>query len=99
MGGPLAEFTLPSSPHGIDAPVLARRKLAELVVRLLRKFEDVVGDGQDVFVVEHGKKVVRVDTNTWRVRYEEGAIRAIRRGKCVHVEVTFTLVVWPRGYD
>jgi len=58
-----------------------------------------VGDDQGVFVVEHGKKIVRVDTSTWRVRYEEGAVRAVRRGKRVHVEVAFTLVVWPRGLN
>jgi hypothetical protein len=57
-----------------------------------------VRDGQDIFVFKDGKKVVRVDTSTRRVGYEEGAIRAIRWGKRVHVEVTFTLVVWPRGW-
>jgi len=58
-----------------------------------------MGDGHDIVIVEHSEKVVRVDTSAWRVRYEEGAVRIIRRGKCVHVEVTFRLVVGPRGLD
>jgi hypothetical protein len=98
IGGLSAELALPGSPHSVKAPVLARGQLAELVIRLLGKFEDVVGDGQDVIVVEHSEKVIRVDTSTRCVRYEEGAIRIVRRGKCVHVKVSFTFIMRPRGY-
>jgi hypothetical protein len=99
IGGLLAELALPGSPHSVKAPVLARRQLAELVIRLLGKFEDVMGDGQAVIVVEHSEKVIRVDTSTRCVRYEEGAIRSFGRGKCVDIKVALKLVVWPRGYD
>lgn len=55
-----------------------------------------MGDGQDVIVIKDGKKVARVDTDTWGVGHEEGATGAGRRRKGVNVKVTFTLVVWSR---
>lgn len=88
------ELALPRGPNGVKAPVLARGQLAELIVRLLGKFEDVVGDSQGVVVIEDGEEVVRVDAGTWRVRNEEIALA--RRRKRVDIQVTFTLVVWPR---
>ena len=88
------ELALPRGPNGVKAPVPARGQLAELIVRLLGEFEDVVRDSQGVVVVEDGEEVVRVDASTWRIRDEEHALA--RWSKRVDVEVTFTLVVWPR---
>ena len=51
-------WTLPRSPYGVKAPVLARGQLAELIERLLGKVEDVVGDSQGIVVVKDGKEVV-----------------------------------------
>jgi hypothetical protein len=95
-GEPSAEFALPRGPDGIEAFALAGRELAKLIICLLGKFESVVRDGQDIIVIKDGKKVARIDADTWCVGYEEGATGAGRRRKGVHVKVTFTLVVWSR---
>jgi len=52
------ELALPRSPNGVKTPVLARGQLAELIERLLRELEDVVGNGEGVVVVKDGEKVV-----------------------------------------
>jgi hypothetical protein len=57
-----------------------------------------VGDGQDVIVIKDGKKVARVDADTWGVGYEEGATGAGRRRKGVYIKVTLALIVWSRRY-
>lgn len=88
------ELALPRGPNGVNAPVLARGQLAELIERLLGELQDVVGDSQGVVVVKDGKEVVRVDASTWRIRHEEHAFAG--RRKRVNVEVAFTLVVWSR---
>ena len=56
-----------------------------------------MGDSQGVVVIEDGEEVVRVDAGTWRVRNEEIALA--RRRKRVDIQVTFTLVVWPRCWN
>jgi hypothetical protein len=61
------ELALPRGPNGINASVLARGQLAELIERLLGELQDVVGDSQGVIVVKDGKEVVRVDASTWRI--------------------------------
>jgi hypothetical protein len=88
------ELALPRGPNGVNASVLARGQLAELIERLLGELQDVVGDSQGVIVVKDGKEVVRVDASTWRIRHEEHALAG--RSKGVDVEVSFTLVVWSR---
>ena len=55
-----------------------------------------MGNGQDVVVVEDGEEVARVDAGTWDIGDEEGATAVIRRHEGVHVEESFTLVVWSR---
>jgi len=98
-GGRSTELALPRCPDGIKAFALAGRELAELIIRLLGKFEGVAGNGQDVFVIEDGEEVPRVDASTWDVGYEEGATAVIRRHEGVHVEELLTLVVWSRRLD
>jgi len=95
-GGRSAELALPRGPDAIEASALAGRQLAKLIVRLLGKFEDIVGDGQGVIVIKDGKKVARVYASTWRVGHEEGATAVTRWREGIHVKETFKLVVWSR---
>jgi hypothetical protein len=92
----LAELALPRGPDGIEASAPAGRQLAEFVVCLLGKFEGIAGDGEGFIVLKDGKKVARVDAGAWRIGYEEGAAGVTRWREGVHVEVTFTLVMWSR---